>query len=167
MKDYLYTLPDSLQLREQPGSFYRYREAVTNDIQTIFHKYGILYLIGSTWIHFGKYQHSIKQSADILKYFGTLTWNETVNGEDWKFVAESQLRLVHWINGWNLIDLVNHDDYFESFNSKQTDSVLDEYSIPLYEIQNQQSNCVYRSSLKKFVVYLLRDCHRHEHRSEC
>jgi hypothetical protein len=100
----------------------------------------IVYLIGSTWIHFGLAK-DIKEITEILYHNHTkMTWPgkndedelEWVDhkGEtrrklqkDWKLITDDQFRLVHHLHGYHLMDLVNNNDYIESFDAHHTHNV--------------------------------------------
>jgi hypothetical protein len=131
-----------------------YEASVLRTILNVTSTFKILYLIGSTWVHFGPYDLVREESRDILQNFGKLTWESgPKKGYDsWKDVHESQVRLVHRMKGWNLIGLENSADYKASFDSFQKTGLIDEMSDPT------------------LLAWLVRLCHRHpKHplRKEC
>jgi hypothetical protein len=155
------------------SNYYQYSAAMQHRIQEIHQKFSIVYLIGSTWIHYGRYDQIRKISEMVLNSFGKLHWNVS---RDYKFeselyswpvdppfdqmkinfypgkwtdITESQLRLSHWNYGWNLIDIVNIPDYMNSFVNHPNASLL---------------NDIGRDDL---AVWLLRTCDRHPNRGEC
>jgi hypothetical protein len=92
-----------------------------------------------------------KISRQVVDKFGQYTWREfgfdDSNGkvvvgfephgkttfvmrDQWKHVAESQLRLSYKKNKVNLIDLINKKDYEKSFNSADTSSYYKDTKNP-------------------------------------
>lgn len=105
-------------------------------IRKLSHEKCIVYLIGSSWIHFGYFNDLNDLSENIAKNYGTFRWTE--NDEEvlewidhkgtrrcklqkhWRWITDDQLRLCHTQNNYSLIDLVNPQDYIESFDSWHT-----------------------------------------------
>lgn len=100
----------------------------------------IVYLIGSTWIHFGRFNDIMKISTILCDSHTKMNWpNHDDNDilqwidhkgkirqklqKEWKLITDDQIRLVHHINNYHLMDLVNNDDYIESFDATHTLSV--------------------------------------------
>ena len=148
-------LEDALRSYESEGSFLKI-------IRKIHQSYPVAYLIGSTWLNFGRYDSMKTLSLSLVKLFGTLTWGEygfddsdgrRVNGfvvvGKWLKVTESQMRLAHKRVKIDLVDLVNYPDYEKSFNASD-DSRL--------SVDNKNP---------KLYFYILRDCTRAKYRAEC
>ena len=138
------------------------RTSFVRIIRKIHQSHQIAYLIGSTWLNFGRYRDIEKLSLNLLTLFGTLTWNEhgfddsegkRVNGyimrEQWRSVTESQLRLAHKKLNIDLMDLINVHDYEKSFNGSDRSRL---------SIDNKDPTLLF---------YLLRDCTRGKFRAEC
>lgn len=166
LKEYIYKLTAP---SEECSSrcYYSYTKMSINNALSI-HK--VLYLIGSTWIHFGPASLFMQAAHDVVSKFGTLDWSElgySIKRWDWEtvisdkeylkdhpdpkwlWVTESQFRAVHMHNGWNLIDLVKIDDYIKSFNGSHLLSFEEEFQNP---------------NLK---FYLFRDCSQARLRVGC
>lgn len=97
--------------------------AIKQYLSLIHKKYKIVYLIGSTWIHFGQKNNMIDISQKIHADYGKLAWkqfgfDDSKLKNKWLDVTESQMRLSHRKHKYNLIDLVNQADYDTSFDDK-------------------------------------------------
>ena len=97
----------------------------------------VVYLIGSTWIHFGLTKDIVPISYKLVKMHTTMT-REGVDDEDvltwvdhkgetrakpqkeWRLITDDQMRMVHHVHGYHLMDLVNPTDYIESFDAVRT-----------------------------------------------
>lgn len=97
----------------------------------------VVYLIGSTWLHFGYFEIMEDLVRDIFLGHGTYLWPGKANDDllqwtdhkgivrskpqsEWKWITDDQLRLCHTLHHGNdcfLIDLVNPEDYIESFDA--------------------------------------------------
>lgn len=94
----------------------------------------VVYLIGSTWIHYGYFKDVYDISLQIYHKYGTLDWpnhsdddvlewidhkgtKRSKTQKEWKWITDDQIRLCHIIYNYSLIDLVNPQDYIESFDS--------------------------------------------------
>lgn len=103
-------------------------------IRKICYDARVMYLFGSTWIHFGYFPHVFEISMRIFKDYGTLIWNDHHDDDilewvdhkgvkrskpqgEWKWITDDQMRLVHNYANTSLIDMVNPYDYIESFDS--------------------------------------------------
>jgi hypothetical protein len=128
-----------------------YEDAVLKTILKVTSSFKVVYLIGSTWVHFGPFDLVREESRDILRLYGSLTWDTgPQEGHDsWRDIHESQVRLVHRVKGWNLIGLENKADFNESFDQYQTVGVIDEMVDP------------------NLLVWILRTCSSHRNRREC
>jgi hypothetical protein len=91
-------------------------------VRFIFQKYRVLYNIGSPWLQFGQSHHLMSLSTRTLEEFGTHTWadagfndSDSVHINQWKHVPESHIRLTYLKMGFNVIDLINHPDFHQSF----------------------------------------------------
>lgn len=97
----------------------------------------ITFLIGSTWIHFGEakniydisllladkhttMQYPNKSDDDELSWIDHKGEIRTKKQSEWKFVTDNQIRIIHQLHDYGLIDLVNKDDYIESFDAKHS-----------------------------------------------
>jgi hypothetical protein len=112
------------------------------ELKDVFHhvkrfarKYGIVVLIGSTWIHYGPMTHIDDLSREIYSLYGTLSWPNVHDADvlewadhkgrvhrrphsSWKWITDNQLRLLHHTyTTYMLVDLVNPGDYIESFDA--------------------------------------------------
>lgn len=93
----------------------------------------VVYLIGSTWIHYGYFKDVYNISMQIYSKYGTLQWPNVADDDvlewtdhkgtkrsktqkEWQWITDDQIRLCHNYN-YGLIDLVNPQDYIESFDS--------------------------------------------------
>ena len=162
-------------------NYFLFESKIRADLTDIHTRFEIVYLIGSTWIQYGRAETIRQCSTDILTHFGTLKWNITIEKSDnnkilpeilpkpfqwpknapfgdmkpnylpneWTDITESQLRLIHLKNHWNLIDLVNLPDYFQSF-------LLNEKYSLFQDLRN-----------KELLVWILRICDKNINRLEC
>lgn len=104
-------------------------------LRNFMRKEKIVYLIGSTWIHFGYFQDLYDISMKIEKMYGSLLWpnkkdddelswidhkdqKRTLSQKKWKWITDDQLRQIHHHYNYCLIDLVNPNDYIESFDAQ-------------------------------------------------
>jgi hypothetical protein len=150
---YSLSLPSSVNCTHSCQHYYA-KHALVN-ITKIFPR---VYLIGSTWIHFGPSQLIIDISKQVIQNFGTLDWNNFgfslhghVDNPLWLNVTESQFRLTHLLNAkkFNLIDIVHVPDYDKSFDVKDENSIED-------DLKN-----------KNLQMWLLRTCDKHPMRKNC
>lgn len=182
VKDYIFSMPDW----KRTNSYWSYFEVVVQAVQDVHARFTIAYLVGNTWIHFGKADVMTKISAGVKNHFGQLLWNVSSSQPDdnqlpkgykwpvtswpsermrirydptasqgshqWKEFTESQLRLEHWQQSVNLVDIVNLHDYYKSFDFL---GVPDKNSV-IEDIDNPD-----------IVVWLMRECSRHRMRKEC
>ena len=138
------------------------RTSFVRILRKIHQSHQIAYLIGSTWLNFGRYKDIERLSLDLLTLFGSLTWREhgfddsegnRVHGyvmrQQWRSVTESQLRLAHKKLNIELIDLINIHDYEKSFNGSDRSRL---------SVDNKDPTLMF---------YLLRDCTRGKFRAEC
>jgi hypothetical protein len=96
-----------------------------------------MYLIGSTWIHFGYakdvYDLSIeledkhtmmnwkdKKDDDILEWIDHKNEKRSLVQSEWRNITDDQIRLIHHLKNIFLIDLVNKHDYIESFDASHS-----------------------------------------------
>jgi hypothetical protein len=115
------------------------------DAYTIVRRYArehsLVFLIGSTWIHYGRMSHIDDLSQSIYTTYGTLAWpgvrdTDVLSWTDhkgrvhqrthaqWKWITDNQLRLLHHSHSsYTLFDLVNPQDYIESFDATHTHDV--------------------------------------------
>lgn len=107
---------------------------VHNLVRKLFQDFRVICLIGSTWIHFG-YAKDVENVSKILFEKHTtmkwpsiqddeiMKWNDHKNEtrsmpqKDWMKITDDQIRMVHHLHGYTLVDLVNPDDYIESFDA--------------------------------------------------
>ena len=109
-------------------------------IQELCQNEKIVYLIGSTWIHFGLSEHIIDITNKLylnhtkMKWTGKndndeLQWTDhkgeirKKTQDEWKLITDDQIRLVHHLNNYHLMDLVNNNDYIESFDAQNKHNV--------------------------------------------
>lgn len=100
----------------------------------------IVYLIGSTWIHFGYTDDILRTSIDLCIQYTTLVyphkreddileWHDHKNQirsksqQDWKLITDNQIRMIHRTHKFHLFDLVNDADYIESFDASHSHNV--------------------------------------------
>lgn len=100
----------------------------------------VVYLIGSTWIHFGLCEHIVHISNTLYDKHSKMNWPGKNDDDElqwtdhkgeirrktqkeWKFITDDQIRLVHHLHSYYLMDLVNNKDYIESFDFKNTHNV--------------------------------------------
>jgi hypothetical protein len=105
---------------------------IHKQLRHLFLTQKIVYLIGSSWIHYGYFDDIDRISKEIYDKYGTYRWTDDDNeilewidhkGEkrmklqkEWRWITDDQLRLCH-TKHYGLIDLVNPKDYIESFDS--------------------------------------------------
>lgn len=156
MRQFIYSnVPD-----RNERSWHRYNKHVVKDIRKVTSNFELVYLLGRTWVQFGRSSVVSKIGFDVIKYWKTLTWNSTRDeaffflGKTrlpfWRDVQESQLRLVHLINKWNLVDIPNDagDKLTFSYSTDHT-SILENVMDP------------------KLFIWLLRTCDRAQNKYEC
>jgi len=106
-------------------------------IRTLSKDDHILYLIGSTWIHFGLTMDVLNVSQKLHYHHTTMKWSH-LNDDDvmewtdhknevrkkcvkeWRNITDDQIRMVHHLNDVRLMDLVNPNDYIESFDARHS-----------------------------------------------
>jgi hypothetical protein len=109
--------------------------AIHKYIRKIAQEQKIVYLIGSSWVHFGYFHELDTLSNTIAKDYGTFRWNDddeallewtdhkgvkrSKTQKHWRWITDDQLRLCHF-QAHSLIDIVNPQDYIESFDSWHT-----------------------------------------------
>jgi hypothetical protein len=175
MKSYIYATYNRSLPVSVAHEYYGYSDLVVSALADIHSKYEVVYLMGRTWVHFGRYNTIAKISRDIVPDYGRLAWNvsgtlqkalppgyqwpfkddklveegKRYNTFEWREVTESQLRLEHLKHGVNLVDMQNRLD--------------DEYSFTMapgsvYEFIGDD----------RVVAFLLRTCSNgHNPRSDC
>lgn len=106
-------------------------------IRTLLSDKKITFLIGSTWIHFGESSHIYDISLLLVDKHTTmqypnksdtdeLSWIDhkgevrTKTQSEWKLITDNQIRIVHQLHQYGLIDLVNNHDYMESFDARHS-----------------------------------------------
>ena len=134
----------------------------------------VAYLIGCTWLNFGRFQTMESMSLTLTNLFGKLTWGEygfddsegkRVKGfirefegkkldgfvmkQKWLKVTESQMRLAHKKLNIELVDLINIRDYEKTFNLSDSSRHSEDGKDPT------------------LLFYILRDCTRAGVRAEC
>lgn len=97
----------------------------------------VVYLIGSTWIHYGLKEHIVDLSLTLSEKHTTMKWAHLDDDQElswtdhkgkvrskkqseWRLITDDQMRMVHHLHGYALIDLVNPTDYIESFDARRT-----------------------------------------------
>lgn len=117
------------KLGKEDSNLFRIHHA----IRQLSYDEGVVYLIGSTWIHYGYFKDVADISVDLFSRYGTMNWpghsDDDVLGwtdhkgekrcrvqKEWKWITDDQIRQCH-SQKYALIDLVNPCDYIESFDS--------------------------------------------------
>lgn len=123
-------------------------------IRKAMHKLKPVYMIGSTWIHYGPYDIVAKATRLALDDFCVSNWSDVGSNyqhfqKDPTRVTEAIIRLAHWKQQWNLVDLIYRPDYTKSFNDSDLRS---------YEEDRKDPNRHY---------YLVRLCDRIPKRGGC
>ncbi len=153
---------------------YSYRIIMRDALADIHSRFDVAYLIGRSYIHFGRYETVARLSRAIVKDYGHLSWNVSTSkqtvlppdyqwpftGEilatqghnydifEWREVVASQLRLEHWKQGVHLVDLQNiADDIKSHYNS--VGSLFEDTPDP------------------RVIAFLLAPCHSKNRRYEC
>lgn len=103
-------------------------------VRKLCQDFRVTFLIGSTWIHYG-YSQDISRLSNMLTEEHTTLTREGVKGDDvlewidhkgeirqmtqdaWRKVTDDQIRMVHHKYNYSLVDLVNDQDYIESFDA--------------------------------------------------
>lgn len=104
-------------------------------IHTTMTKLRPVYMIGSTWIHYGPYELVQKATRLALDDFCNKNWSMAV-GNNHRFsrnparVTEAVIRLVHWQQKLNLVDLIHWPDYAKSFNDSDMRSYTEDKHDP-------------------------------------
>jgi hypothetical protein len=157
MKNFVYSIQVPTNTIANHSKSYLHHLAQTS-LHTINKLFPRLYLIGSTWIHFGQANLMFNISKQVINRFGTLDWNNFgFKHEDksapldphWLRVTESQLRLTHLANSINLIDIIHLPDFAKSFNGSDTNSIEEDLKNP------------------QLQFWLLRTCEYHPFRATC
>ena len=156
IKEYVYDNIEEFNFLSKLGRYHIYQSTVISDLRILSRKFKILYLIGASWIHWGKYEHFRDLSLHGDHDYGTLEWNTTeflmaTHGRDpkWRDVVESQMRLIHMKYNYNLIDFIIIDDLKKSFKLNDMSSLLDSYISD------------------EIVSYIARPCDKHFFLDEC
>jgi hypothetical protein len=139
LKNFVYSIQNPTTLSTNYSANIDLHHFAQTSLHTINQFFPRLYLIGSTWIHFGQAHLMFNISKQVINRFGTLDWNNFgFKQEDkskpldpyWLRVTESQLRLTHLANSINLIDLYNFPDYVKSFNKTDKNSFEEDLKDP-------------------------------------
>lgn len=69
LRDFVFTLPTG-----DNSNSYNYEGVLKSNMRSIHAKFPIVYLIGSTWVHFGPYEVISTAAEEILKGFGNFKW---------------------------------------------------------------------------------------------
>lgn len=158
IKKYIYEeIEDKTEMfTNKLGKYHFYRSAIISDLRTLSQNFKLFYLIGASWIHWGKYDDFRSLSAHGDHDYGTLEWNTTeflvaTKGRDgkWRDVVESQMRLIHMKYDYNLIDFLITYDLKKSFLKSDSTSLSENYLN------------------KEISAYILRPCDRHFLLDEC
>lgn len=103
-------------------------------VQELSQNEKIVYLIGSTWIHFGLSEHIVDITNKLYLNHTRMRWPGKNDDDElqwtdhkgkirkkkqheWRLITDDQIRLVHHLNNYHLMDLVNNNDYIESFDA--------------------------------------------------
>jgi hypothetical protein len=87
------------------------------------------YLVGSTWLHFGKWAQQRQLIETSTVSYGQLSFTPFGFSDTWqhcghpvclKNVTEAQIRLAHFTNALGMIDIVYGPDYGASFSGPRT-----------------------------------------------
>lgn len=112
-----------------------------------------VYMIGSTWIHYGPYDLVESATQKALLDYGKASWVDfginTTFSKDPRSVVESVIRLAHWKSKLNLVDLVYWPDYDISFSRTESRS---------YEEMRRDDTLFY---------WLVRDCEYRPVQKDC
>jgi hypothetical protein len=103
--------------------------SVSDTVAWVQEQHRTNYLIGSTWLHFGKWaqQRQLIESSTVS--FGQLSYTPFGFSDTWqhdghpvclKYVTEAQIRLAHFTNSLGMIDIVYGPDYGASFCAPRT-----------------------------------------------
>ena len=150
------------------------RMSLLETLRKVHQLHQVAYLIGCTWLNFGRYQIMEAVSLNLTSQFGKLTWGEYgfddtegkkvpgfvrefegkkldgfVMKQKWRRVTESQMRLAHKKLNVELVDLINIRDYEKTFNISDTSR---------HSLDNKDP---------ALLFYILRDCTRAGVRAEC
>lgn len=127
---------ERMQLRNQKPTL----AYIHNLVRKLCQDFHIVYLLGSTWIHFGYAKDLYELSNLLLEKHTTMKWpnvyddqemewtdhkNEkrTMIQSEWRKITDDQMRMVHHLHNYTLIDLVNPADYVESFDAVYTHQI--------------------------------------------
>jgi hypothetical protein len=174
MKHYIYTTYSEVLPASTTTEFYSYHALVQQALADIHSRFQVAYVLGRTWVHFGRFQTIARLSRGIVHDYGYMSWNVSTSqqtilppgyqwpftgaqlaGEghrydifEWREVTESQFRLEHWKQGVNLVDMQNVPDDVRSFTAMPGsvwEDVVDE----------------------RLVAFILRTCAMQTTRGEC
>lgn len=110
---------------------------VHNLVKKLYRDFHVVYLIGSTWIHFGYARDIANTSRLLVEKHATMKWptfededelewvdhkgqRRSLPQKEWMKITDDQMRMVHHLHGYSLMDLVNPEDYRESFDAVRT-----------------------------------------------
>jgi len=127
-------------------------EGIQPTVERLANEFRTVYLIGSTWIHFGRYDLMRNLSQHVSEWWGTLLWEDfgfAATSPHWKYVTESHLRLSHLKSDLALIDLKNLPDYRLSFN--------------LTDVTHVQENF----DDDEHFYWIVRGCDKHKMKANC
>jgi len=125
--------------------------SLQSTVRQLSEEFRLVYLIGSTWIHFGKYEHIRNFSINSAKWWGSLLWEDFgfEASAQWRYVTESHMRLTHLKNQFSLVDLRNLPDYRISFNRTDTSHFQDNTNDDTH------------------FYWIVRGCDRHKEKANC
>lgn len=152
LKEFIYNnIDDKRELYiNRPGSFHIYRDVMINDLRNISQHFQLFYLIGASWVHWGKFHQFRMLSRHGDNDYGKMEWNTTeILKNNWRDVVESNMRLIHMKYDYNLVDFLIDHDLKKSFHQNDQTSLLENYV-------NSES-----------VAYIARPCEKHYLLDEC
>lgn len=123
-----------LGLRQKDEGWQPRMEWIHRFLRVFCEENHVMFLIGSTWIHFGYAQDVAEVSRLMVEKHTTmkypdvedeeeLTWVDHKNErrsrkqKDWMKITDDQIRMAHHLHSYPLVDLVNPADYIESFDA--------------------------------------------------
>lgn len=97
MRQYVFSQPNEDRLRSTKGAYYHYQHAVEKALLNITETYPIHYLIGSTWVCYGRYATRRAISKYMVEKYGKATFDSSP--PSWTGATENQLRFAFWTLG--------------------------------------------------------------------
>lgn len=133
-------------------------------VKHLFQKHHVMFVVGNTWIGFGRRDDFLPVYNEMFVKYGNLSWNtyhDTLwHGDKWPVqhpVTESIFRIAHLNHNKSLVDIFNKNDHTITF-SKVLCYGLDQLSKPsndgiaVFIVRAQHISCTHTPSVLPDII---------------